>query len=184
MRLLLATRNQHKVREISQLLRGDGFEVIGLDSLPALPEIIEDQPTLEGNARKKAAAAAQGSGLWALADDTGLEVAALWRAPCVFSARYAGPGCDFAANNRKLLSALQGTAAKKRAAVFRTVMALCGPDGAAMIEEGRLEGFITEELRGSDGFGYDPVFFVPAAGKTLAEMKPEEKNALSHGRPL
>lgn len=179
MRLLLATRNPFKIREISALLTA-AVEVVGLDAFAALPEVDEDQPTLEGNARKKARAAARGSGLWALADDTGLEVEALGGAPGVYSARYAGPGCDFAANNRKLLSALKSHASKNRKAVFRTVMALCGPNEKVIMEQGLLEGSIAESPQGGNGFGYDPIFYVPAAGKTLAQMEAEEKNALSH----
>ncbi|HVA65363.1 MAG TPA: RdgB/HAM1 family non-canonical purine NTP pyrophosphatase [Elusimicrobiota bacterium] len=178
-RLFLATGNSHKVREISEALRGLGVALALPKDCPGFPEIDEDQPTIEGNARKKAQTAARFCGDWALADDTGLEVAALGGRPGVYSARYAGPGCDFAANIKKLLSELRGVPAPRRA-VFRTVMALAGPDGAVICEEGRLEGEITIEPRGIEGFGYDPVFYAPDEKKTLAEMGLAEKNRISH----
>ena len=177
--LLLATRNAHKKREISELLAGEEIEVVGLDAFPELPETVEDRATLEGNAEKKALEAARGARLWALADDTGLAVAALDGRPGVYSARYAGPGCDFAANNAQLLGELSQISATRRAA-FRTVMALCSPDGEISLAEGRLEGEIVDSQRGKNGFGYDPVFFVPEAGRTLAELSDAEKNSLSH----
>ena len=178
-RLFLATGNSHKVREISQALKGLGVALSLTKDYPGFPEIDEDQPTIEGNARKKARTAAHFCGNWALADDTGLEVEALGGRPGVYSARYAGPGCDFAANIKKLLSELDGVPAPRRA-VFRTVMALAGPDGAVICEEGRLEGEITLEPRGREGFGYDPVFYAPDEKKTLAEMSLAEKNRISH----
>ncbi|MDE1976352.1 MAG: RdgB/HAM1 family non-canonical purine NTP pyrophosphatase [Elusimicrobia bacterium] len=178
-RLFLATGNLHKVREIAQALGGLDVALVLPKDCPGFPEIDEDQPTIEGNARKKAQIGARFCGSWALADDTGLEVEALGGHPGVYSARYAGPGCDFADNIRKLLSELQGVPAPRRA-VFRTIMALAGPDGSVVCEEGRLEGEIILEPRGRDGFGYDPVFYVPEEKRALAEMSLEEKNRLSH----
>lgn len=180
MRFLLATRNRHKTSEISEILRDFPLEIAALDAFAGMPEVVEDQPTIEGNARKKASETARFCGVWTLADDTGLEVAALGGAPGVFSARYAGPGCDFSANNKKLLLELRRLGAENRSAVFKTVMALSSPAGDVVTEEGRLEGTIAEKPRGKNGFGYDPVFIVSSAGKTLAEMPPEEKNRLSH----
>ncbi|MBI4423026.1 MAG: RdgB/HAM1 family non-canonical purine NTP pyrophosphatase [Elusimicrobia bacterium] len=180
MKLLLATRNAHKVGEISRIGEGLPIEWVSLRAFPGLAEVEEDGETLEENAAKKAVVPARSSGLWTLADDTGLEVKALDGQPGVRSARYAGPGCDYAANNQKLLQALAGVPAGERGASFRCVMALASPEGRLLIEEGRLEGAITEAPRGSEGFGYDPIFLVTEAGKTLAEMTAEEKNALSH----
>jgi len=180
MRLLLATRNRHKVGEISRLLKGLPVEVATLEEFPKVPEVVEDGATLEENAAKKATVCARGSGLWSLADDTGLEVEALGGEPGVYSARYAGPNCDFEANNRKLLEKLRDLPQSKRRAVFRCVMALASPDGATTLEEGRLEGRIIDAPRGSGGFGYDPVFLVEARGKTLAELSADEKNDVSH----
>lgn len=180
MRLLLATRNRHKIGEISELLKGLSVDVATLNEFPKVPEVVEDGETLEANAAKKATVCAQGSGLWSLADDTGLEVTALGGEPGVYSARYAGPGCDFAANNKKLLTRLKDVPEEKRQAVFRCVLALSSPEGQTTLEEGRLEGRIIETPRGSNGFGYDPVFLVETKRRTLAELTAEEKNAVSH----
>lgn len=178
MKLLLATRNAHKVSELADLLKECGLEVVSLDQVPGVPEVSEDQETLEGNAAKKARACADASGLWALADDTGLEVSALGGRPGVYSARYAGPGCSYDDNNRKLLAELAGLG--DRGARFRTVIALAEPKGRVLTESGALEGSILREPRGANGFGYDPVFLVSEAGKSLAELSASEKNALSH----
>ncbi|MHB2026611.1 MAG: RdgB/HAM1 family non-canonical purine NTP pyrophosphatase [Elusimicrobiota bacterium] len=177
--LLLATGNLHKIREISALLEKYSIRAAVPADFHGFPEIIEDGPTIESNARKKALCAAQFSGLWALADDTGLEVEALRGAPGIYSARYAGPSRAAADNTRKLLAELKNCPPPRKAA-FRTIMALCDPRGNSVVEEGRLEGEILREPRGNEGFGYDPVFYVPARGKTLAEMDFEEKNSLSH----
>jgi len=179
MDLLLATRNRHKLAEIAAIL-GPGLRALTLDDRPDAPLVMEDEPTLEGNARKKAAQTAAATGLWCLADDTGLEVEALHGAPGVHSARYAGPDCDYAANNRKLLEELRGLPPERRRAAFRTIMALASPDGKVTMEEGRLEGVIADTPAGTGGFGYDPLFFVPSRGCTLAQMSLEEKNGLSH----
>lgn len=176
MKLLLATRNAHKVRELEGLLKGTPLEVAPMPA--GLPEVEEDQPTLEGNAGKKALACANASGEWSLADDTGLEVRALGGAPGVHSARYAGPGCGYEDNNAKLLRELAGK--PDRSAVFRTVMALASPLGAVTLAEGRVVGRIAETAAGGDGFGYDPVFVVEGEGRTYAQMSLQEKNALSH----
>lgn len=179
-RLLLATRNKHKVREIGEMMAGIPLRLTTYDEFPGIPEAVEDGKTLEENASKKALHAARLSGLWALADDTGLEVEALGGAPGVHSARYAGPDCDYDDNNRMLLENLRGVPRRQRKAAFRTVVALASPDGGATLEEGRVEGLILEGPRGRNGFGYDPIFYLPARRKTLAELSPSEKNALSH----
>lgn len=185
MKLLIATGNKHKVREISSLLEGMSVELLSLADFPDIPEVVEDGVTLEENASKKALQPAQASGLWTLADDTGLEVDALGGAPGVYSARYAGEGCDFSANTQKLLKEMDGIAPEKRTAAFRTVVALSSPDGDVRCVEGRLEGRISEEASGSEGFGYDPVFLIPDLGKTLAEISAEKKNSISHrGRAI
>jgi XTP/dITP diphosphohydrolase len=180
MKLLLATRNAHKTQEISHMLSGLGLEILYAQNLPGLVEVVEDGKTLEENACKKARTLAMVSGLWALADDTGLEVEALHGAPGVLSARYAGPRCDYAANNAKLLRELLGLSLPQRKAVFRCVLALCSPTGDIRLREGRLSGLIAEKLVGTNGFGYDPIFLLPKLGKTLAELDLEEKNRLSH----
>lgn len=180
MKLLLATGNDHKAREIAAVLAGTRLELATLKDFPAVPAVVEDGRTLMENAVKKAVEAALATGLWTLADDTGLEVEALDGRPGVFSARYAGPDCDFAANCRKLLGELEGVPPPARKASFRTVVALASPDGRVQCREGRLEGRIASFPVGKNGFGYDPVFFIPDEGRTLAQLSDEEKNELSH----
>jgi XTP/dITP diphosphohydrolase len=174
-RLVAATKNADKAREVRAVLAGvaPGVELVeGLD----WPEVEESGATLEENALLKARAVAAATGLPALADDTGLEVAALGGAPGVHTARYAGPGAGYAANRRALLTALEGVG--DRRARFRTVVALVAPGGGEVLAEGALDGRITSEERGSGGFGYDPVFEVE--GQTLAEMGEDHKNRISH----
>lgn len=180
MKMLLATRNAHKAAEIGRISAGLPIEWTLLSAFPDIEEVEEDGATLEENAARKAVLPARASGLWTLADDSGLEVRSLGGRPGVFSARYAGPGCDYAANNVKLLGELDGKPAAGRAAAFRCVMALASPDGKVILEEGRLEGLITDAPRGENGFGYDPVFLLPSLGRTLAELPADEKNRLSH----
>lgn len=179
-KLLLATGNAHKAREIRLVLSDLAAELLTFKDFPGIPAVEEDGGTLEENAAKKALSGARFSGLWTLADDTGLEVEALDGAPGVRSARYAGPDCDFEKNNRKLLLALEGVAARERRARFRCVMALAAPDGAVVTREGSLDGLIAERYAGGEGFGYDPIFFVPSLGRSLGELTLEEKCAVSH----
>lgn len=174
-RLVIATKNQGKRREISEVLGELGLAqeiVTGLD----WPDVDETGSTLEDNALLKARAAVAATGLAALADDSGLEVAALGGRPGVRTARYAGPQATYDDNNRKLLAELVGV--DDRSARFRTVVALVHPDGSSVTAEGELRGRIAQSRRGEGGFGYDPVFEVD--GVTLAEMGVEEKNRLSH----
>lgn len=179
--LLLATKNEGKLREMREALKGLDFNIVSSQELAqALPDVAETGATLLENAQLKARAYAQASGLLALADDTGLEVAALDGAPGVYSARYAGPGADDAANNAKLLQALADLGDPPRQAVFRTVMVLAEPKGREDWVAGRCEGLIPRQALGAAGFGYDPLFFVPAAGKTFAQMTLDEKNRVSH----
>jgi XTP/dITP diphosphohydrolase len=180
MKLLLATGNEHKARELGALLGSTRLELTTLKEFPAVPPVVEDGRTLMENAVKKALEPALATGLWALADDTGLEVEALGGRPGVFSARYAGPDCDFKANCEKLLGELEGVPPLERRAVFRTVVALASPQGRVQCREGRLEGRIASHPVGKNGFGYDPVFFIPDEGRTLAQLDDDEKNALSH----
>ena len=183
--LLLATGNAHKAKEILLMLGNLPFRLKTLKDFPGMPEVEEDGGTLEANARKKAVAGAAYSGLWTLADDTGLEVGALGGRPGVNSARYAGPDCDFAKNNRKLLAELAGVKGDQRRARFRCVMALAHPTGEVRIKEGFVDGLITETYAGDEGFGYDPVFYLPELKRTLGEMPLEEKNKVSHrGRAI
>lgn len=174
-RLGLATKNSGKVEEMTSIVRRMGLAaqiVEGLD----WPDVDETGDTLEANAVLKATAVVEATGLPALADDTGLMVAALDGRPGVWSARYAGEDATFADNRRKLLAELEGV--NDRMAHFATVVALMFPDGSLLTAEGRLEGQIARSERGTGGFGYDALFEVE--GVTLAEMSDEEKNQLSH----
>ena len=180
MDLVIATRNQGKLREIRRMLEGTEIRVQGLDAFADLPEILEDGETFADNARKKAATVARLTGRLTLADDSGLEVTHLGGAPGEHSARYAGVAGDDAANNRKLLAALAGVPRGERRGAFVCAMALCGPDGDCRFFAGRLEGILADEPRGDGGFGYDPLFLVPEYGRTLAELSLEIKNRISH----
>jgi XTP/dITP diphosphohydrolase len=178
--LVLATRNKHKVDELSAMLAGLPVQLLSFHDFPEMPEVVEDGATLEENAAKKAREVAAFTGLPALADDTGLEVDALGGAPGVRSARYAGESANWVANNRKLLSELADVAGPARAAAFRCVVALAVPGGEVNKVEGRTRGVILEEPRGDGGFGYDPLFLPDGFDRTYAEMTVNEKNAVSH----
>ncbi len=178
-KLLLATHNKHKVEEISRMLSGMPYDVMSLREVHNAPRTIEDQPTLEGNAMKKAREAFQATGILTLADDTGLECYSLELEPGVYSSRYAGENATYDDNNIKLLWAMKGVPRRRRKARFRTVVALVGKEIEKLFE-GRVEGAILEEPRGTHGFGYDPLFVPSGFAKTYAEMTLEEKNTMSH----
>jgi XTP/dITP diphosphohydrolase len=178
--VVLATRNQGKIKEIMAIFQDVPIQFLTLDSFPNAPEVIEDAPTLEANAQKKAYEIAAFTNHITLADDSGLEVDFLDGMPGVISARYAGKGCSYNDNNQKLLNSLKGVPTEHRKAKFRSIIALAVPGGATLTVEGRLDGYITDRARGEEGFGYDPVFLLPDLGKTLAEIGPTQKNALSH----
>jgi len=183
-KLVLATNNRDKAREIIDMLSGLDLEIVTLDAYPDFPPTIEDGDTLEANALKKAREASAHTGLTALADDTGLEVDALNGAPGVYSARYSGEGATYASNCAKLLSEMKDVPEGKRSAKFRTVMALILVSQDSKYEylmtDGVLPGKISAISRGDHGFGYDPVFIDGASNKTLAEMSLAEKNRTSH----
>lgn len=178
--IVLATRNRHKGEELASLLGDAGIRIHTLAEFPAAPEVEEDGETCEANAIKKAVAIARATGMTAVADDTGLEVEALGGRPGPFAARYAGEGATYEDNCRKLLQELAGVPRERRTARFLTVAAVASPGREVYTTQGILEGLITEECRGERGFGYDPVFYVPELGRTLAELSPEEKNRVSH----
>ena len=173
-----ATRNDHKLREIREILSIPGLALVGAVDVPGLPDVEEDGATFEANARKKAVELARLAGMWTLADDSGLEVDALGGAPGVFSARYAGEPVDYAANNRKLLRALDGAA--DRRGRFRCVIALSDAAGTCECVEGACPGAIAAAPRGTHGFGYDPVFVPDGFTETFAELPSATKNRLSH----
>lgn len=180
MKIVLATANRDKVRELRHALAGLAVEILTRDDFPEIPEVIEDGVTLDENAVKKARAVCEATGLPAVADDTGLEVDALDGEPGVYSSRFAGLDATYADNVRLLLQKMEGVPEGRRGARFRCVVALAEPNGADILVEGTCDGRILSEARGSDGFGYDPVFFVPGVGKTFAEMSVEEKDRISH----
>ncbi len=180
MALLVATRNAGKLKEIRRLLGDLGIEVKGMDAFPDLPEVEEDGDTFAANAIKKAETVAALTGLMTLADDSGLEVAALDGQPGVRSARYAGEQATDADNNRKLIAALDGVPAERRQGAFRCAMALVRPGEETKVFDGRVEGILLDAPRGDGGFGYDPLFLVREYGKTMAELPLEVKNRISH----
>jgi XTP/dITP diphosphohydrolase len=183
--LLVATRNSGKLREIRGLLGPSGVHAVGLADLPEAPDVEEDANTFLGNARKKAWALAEATGLPVLADDSGLTVEALAGRPGVHSARFAGPSASDEENNRKLLAELAGVPPARRRAAFVCAMVLAVPGRGEHCTEGRLEGSILAAPRGTGGFGYDPLFLVDGTGCALAELDLETKNRLSHrGRAL
>ena len=185
MKILIATGNAHKFQEIitmlpRQTLAGEPLEYVSASDVGGINFPPEDGTTLAQNAYIKALAAMRQTGLPALSDDTGLEVDALNGAPGIHTARYAADPPDPAANNIKLLAELEGLFLGKRTARFRTVAGLVFPDEKTVYFEGILEGFIGFELRGKNGFGYDPLFIVKGTRQTLAEMTAVEKNTISH----
>ena len=157
-----------------------GVTLRSLEEYPKLPDIVEDGTSFFENALKKARTTAEFTGEIALADDSGLEVAALNGAPGIYSSRYAGDGANDAENIRKLLNDLRGVPPTERGAAFRCVLVLYRPDGRCEAFEGVWTGRITEEPAGEGGFGYDPVFFLPDRGVTVAELAPDVKNRISH----
>ena len=178
MKLVIATRNAHKLDEIHHIFDFQHLEVLSAFDFPDVPDVVEDGETLEENAKKKAVEVALATGCWALADDSGLEVAALDGAPGVYSARYAGEHCSYADNNAKLLQELTGKS--NRSARFRTVIALSDPAGRVETVSGECAGAIIKEQRGTNGFGYDPLFVPDGYSQTFAELSVEEKNRISH----
>lgn len=186
-RLVLATNNAGKLRELRRLLAGLPIEVLSLEQALGRPLVVEETgDSFAANAELKARAASLASGLPALADDSGLEVDALGGRPGVRSARYAGEQATDQENNRRLLQELEGVAEPARTARFRCVIALALPDGRVQSVAGSCEGLILDEPRGSGGFGYDPLFSVPElAGASFAELSPLDKDRVSHrGRAL
>lgn len=184
--LLLASGNAKKLGELRALLAPLGVVLRAPVDVGGLPDVDEDAPTFAGNARKKAASAAGASGLWSLADDSGLEVQHLGGAPGVHSARWAGKHGDDAANNAKLLRELDGVPPERRGARFVCALALARPDGEIdCVLEGQARGRILDAPRGTGGFGYDPLFLFdepdqPGSGRGFGELEPEEKGRISH----
>ncbi|GLW71719.1 non-canonical purine NTP pyrophosphatase [Kitasatospora phosalacinea] len=181
-RLVLATRNQHKVAELRDILGAAGLDVelVGADAFPEVPDVPETGVTFAENALLKAHALARATGLPAVADDSGLCVDVLGGAPGIFSARWAGRHGDDKANLDLLLAQLGDIAPEHRAASFACAAALALPDGTERVVEGRLHGTLRTEPAGTNGFGYDPVLQPLGESRTCAELSAEEKNAISH----
>jgi len=183
--VVLATRNLGKVRELQAMLEGQNIEVIGLDRFPQIGEIEETGETFEDNARLKAKAVSEATGLIALADDSGLAVDFLGGEPGVRSARYSGEDATDASNNEKILAAMQDVPDDKRACKFISAIVAHAPDGHELVFHGVWFGRLGRERRGENGFGYDPLFYDPELKLTAAEMTPEQKNGRSHrGRAM
>jgi len=180
MALLVATGNAGKLHEIRRLLSDIGLEVLGLKDFPDAPVVMEDGDTFQANAIKKAREIAAFSGMNVLADDSGLVVEALDGKPGVFSARYAGPDADDAANNQKLLRELEGVPFAERKAAFYCEMALVTREGRLLQSSGRVDGLILDAPVGDGGFGYDPLFWLPKQRLSMAQIPVEEKNIISH----
>lgn len=177
-KLVVATHNPGKARELAEILE-NRFQLVTAGEL-GLPEPEETEATFVGNALLKARAAADASGLPALADDSGLSVAALDGAPGVYSARWAGPGKDFGVAMAKVEERLAETESKDRSAWFTCALALAWPDGPAVVVEGRIDGTLAFPPSGERGFGYDPIFLPEGRHLTFGEMEPAEKDAISH----
>jgi len=178
--VVIATRNPGKFWEIKEILAPLSLKVLSLRDFPEIPEILEDGQTFEENAVKKAAAISQQTGRVAIADDSGLAVDALQGRPGVFSSRYAGENASDADRYRKLLKEMSRFPERKRGASFICAVAVASPNGNVEVIKGECRGKIALAPKGSHGFGYDPVFFLPQLSKTMAELEPEVKNRISH----
>ena len=179
MKLVIATHNEDKLKEIQTYLESFSFNVLSLNKYPEIGEIIEDGKTLLDNALIKAREVFGKTGLPTISDDTGLEVDGLDGKPGVYSARYAGEECTYLDNVEKLLTDMKKIPIPNRTAQFKTVMVFKDKN-QELIVEGVVKGLISRELKGDNGFGYDPIFFVPELGKTFGEMSAIEKNKISH----
>jgi XTP/dITP diphosphohydrolase len=182
-KVVVATRNRHKVREIAVLLDEAGLDLqpVTIDEVAPTAELVENEDTFEGNALAKARQASQACGMPAIADDSGIEVDALGGAPGVRSARWAGEPCDDGRNNQKMLREMAGVPSEKRTARYRCAAAFVDAKNLQeVVRSGACEGILLTSLRGEGGFGYDPLFFLPGLAQTMAEIGLAQKNRLSH----
>jgi XTP/dITP diphosphohydrolase len=180
MKIVFASRNEGKVKEIKSMLQGTGIELVSLNNYTNLPEMVEDGSSFLENALKKAKIISELTKETVLADDSGLQVDFLKGEPGIYSSRYAGEGATDKENNAKLLASLKNVPARKRTASFQCVLVLYQKDGSYDSFSGKWSGQIIDDARGSNGFGYDPIFFVPELNKTAAELPAEIKNKVSH----
>ncbi|MBI1824459.1 MAG: RdgB/HAM1 family non-canonical purine NTP pyrophosphatase [Nitrospirae bacterium] len=180
MEIVLATRNKGKIKEISALFTHLPIKLLTLDQFPDVGEVEEDGKDCKENAIKKGVEISRETGKAALADDSALEIDALDGAPGVYSARFAGENATYADNRAKVLTLMKGMPAEKRAACFRTILALVIPGKEPILAEGKTEGTIGMMEQGQEGFGYDPIFHLKGDGRSYSQMSAEEKNRVSH----
>ena len=180
MRIIFATSNEGKMKEVRMILADLGLEILSLKEAGIHADIVEDGKTFEENACIKASAIQKLAGGIVLADDSGLEVDYLGGAPGIYSARYMGEDTSYDIKNQALLDRLSGVPDEKRTARFVCAIAAAFPDGTTEVVRGTMEGIIGHEIIGENGFGYDPIFFLPEYGCTSAQLPPEKKNELSH----
>lgn len=184
-KLIFATGNENKMKEIRMILGDLDYEILSMKEAEIDVDIVEDGKTFEENAIIKATAISKLSGCLVLADDSGLEVDYMDKMPGIYSARWMGEDTSYRIKNKAIIDKLEGVPDEKRTARFVCAIAAAFPDGRVVTKRGTIEGIIGYEERGENGFGYDPIFFLPEYGKTTAELSPEEKNQISHrGRAL
>lgn len=179
-RLIFATGNEHKMQEIRMILADCGYEIMSMKQAGIDVDIVEDGKTFEENAIIKATAIAKIAGCVVLADDSGLEVDAMDKMPGIYSARWQGEDTPYSIKNQMIIDNLANVSEEERTARFVCAIAAAFPDGRVETRRGTIEGVIAHEPAGDNGFGYDPIFFVPEFGKTTAELSPEQKNEISH----
>ena len=184
-KIIFATGNEGKLQEVRMILKDLGLPVLSMKEAGVQADIVEDGTTFEENAKIKAVAVQKLTGALVLADDSGLEIDYLNKEPGIYSARYMGEDTPYSVKNANLISRLAGMPDEQRTARFVCAIAAAFPDGEVLTTRGTIEGIIGYEERGENGFGYDPIFYLPEYKKSTAELSPEEKNALSHrGRAL
>ena len=184
-KIIFATGNEGKMKEVRMILKDLGLPVLSMKEAGVQADIVEDGTTFEKNAKIKAVAVQKLTGALVLADDSGLEIDYLNKEPGIYSARYMGEDTPYSVKNANLISRLAGVPDEQRTARFVCAIAAAFPDGEVLTTRGTIEGIIGYEERGENGFGYDPIFYLPEYKKSTAELSPEEKNALSHrGRAL
>ena len=180
MRVVIATGNSDKVREINEILEGTGFEAVSMKSIGINPDIVEDADSFRGNALIKAQAVHALCKEYVIADDSGLCIDALDGAPGIYSSRFCGEDSTYEEKFKKIFEMLKDVPEEKRTAHFTCAIAVVRPDGSYFTVEETFEGVLHEEPKGENGFGYDPIFYVPEYGMTSAEMSPEMKHSMSH----
>lgn len=179
-KLIFATGNEGKMKEIREILGNLDYEILSMKEAGVDVDIVEDGTTFEENAIIKAKTVMEATGSIVLADDSGLEIDYLNKEPGIYSARYMGEDTSYDIKNQTLLDRLEGVPDEKRTARFVCAIAAAMPDGSCEVVRGTMEGIIGHEIAGENGFGYDPIFFLPEYGCTSAELSPEKKNELSH----